>query len=221
MTLAEFQTQLRVAIAEETVSTADVPSQEYLTDARATWFINASMQHLVNLLVRTAPSVLAISSTGSPSATGANELGTITPTYPPYKILWARSAGNDALSVVDYGEVGNKFKGSAQSAPAISINQDDFVLVEPTSGNYTIHYVPFFPNMIAGTDTPGQFNGAGTLNLLPQQYHPYIVTYAALLALASENREMANVWDRIWAEQRRVLISAVASANSSDEWRKG
>ena len=98
---------------------------------------------------------------------------------------------------------------AGQLLPACYLAGQSLVLITPGSNiPLRIDYVLALPDMAADSDTPGQRNGAGTANLLPEEYHAMIPAYAAVLALQGDNLD-ASAWKETFAELRDELLATL------------
>lgn len=208
MTLAEMRQLLYANLFEE--------NRPSMPDATANRYLNHALQHIANLMIATdsglastTQTVTVSNSTGEwywqPEISGAI-------TY-ARQIVRARrendSSGDDPwLEVITDATLRQHLTGTMQGRPKILVYNRRITFLEPENGVIvSVEYVPIIPEMSNDSDVPGQ--GIDT-NLIAGHWQPAIVTYATIMALASEQSN-SEAWRTILNDQ---LQSAAASEGS-------
>lgn len=105
--------------------------------------------------------------------------------------------------------------GAQTDTPRVYLSAESLYVIAPNNGTkIRMRYVYALPDMDPNTvyDVPGTQGGLPLLvqdNALPLEYHPLIVTYATVLALAAEASQDTPIWQAIYAEQRDELAATL------------
>lgn len=92
------------------------------------------------------------------------------------------------LKLIHFEDRGKYAGTSASDLPVGYVFGQGIELVKPSPNLLiTMDYEQQVPFMFTDSDTPGQTNGLGTANLIPEDYHHLIVITAAVWVLAAEN----------------------------------
>jgi hypothetical protein len=217
MTLGEMRQLLYANMFEE--------NRPSLPDATANMYLNHAMQHVVNLMVSMDAGLATITRT----FTTVND-GTAWYYQPPVvegtdpfgrQIVAARrmnqSSGDDPwLEVVTAPTMRSHLTGSLQGRPKVLIWQRTVTFLEPEHGvEALVEYVPELPYMVEDGDEPG-WGSIAKLDdgFVPEQWQPAIVSYATIMALASEQSN-ADAWRAILNEQLQAAGASKASEHQT------
>lgn len=193
-------------------------------DAALNALLNMAARHVANI-ADGADQALFVTSAATTLVTGGADFsavalyGATPPSFnlPEYarlrRLLGVWRTGGDrpiGLQVVAL-EDRESYIAAANAVPACYLAGQSLVLITPENSiPLRIDYVLALPDMAQDSDTPGQRSGAGTANLLPEEYHALIPAYAAVLALLGDNLEAAG-WKETFAEMRDELLATLTS----------
>lgn len=213
MTLLELRTRLYDNLFE-----ANRPS---ISNASANGYLNDAMQHVANVMVALDSELLSTSALVTIDNPSQEWYWQALPIVLPWvrHLLRARrenpSSGADPwLERVKASTFRSALKNEMQAFPKVLMLDRRITFLEPEDGvQVLVWYVPELPLMEVDTDTPGQKNGVGVVNIMASHWQPMIPTYAAIMVLASEQVD-AGHWRNVFAEQQ---AAAIASQRSEGE----
>lgn len=152
------------------------------------------------------------------------ESGQGTPlTVPIHRLLTAYldptpSGARTVLEIIRYEDLERRMPSAATAEPPVFAWNHTIGALWPADA-LTINfvYVGRLPRMAAGTDTPGQVNGAGQANLLPEPYHPLVSDWATVLALLAEARDPSGWLAAFQTHAQALGLDAPLTAKVSGE----
>lgn len=212
MTLAEMRTMLRGHILDRGDGWAD---------AALNALLNAAARHVANI-ADGADQALFVTSATTTLATGGDDFVPVAlygadfalPAHARLRRLlnvW-RTGGDRpiGLNLVAMEDRESHIEAD-NTQPACYLAGQTLVLITPADNiPLRIDYVLALPDMTQDSDTPGQRGGAGTANLLPEEYHAMIPAYAAVLALRGDNID-AGGWMATFAELQGELLATLTT----------
>ena len=224
--------QMRNALRRNIFDLAPDFLDDNATDGREAWakgFINEALKHVANWadrqdqgLFHTRTASLTISS-GSADEVPVQLVGGspsfALPVYAKFRRLLSVEQVNTASSPVPLqviaAEERMNYWGSQSSTPRVYLSGQTLYVIAPSNGTVIrMRYVYSLPDMVDDTDVPGEASGLSADSngepMLPEEYHPLVVSYATVLALASESAPDVAVWQQIYSEQRDELQGTLA-----------
>lgn len=224
--------QMRDAVRRNAFDLAPDFLDDNASDARANWakgFVNEALHHVANWadrqdqgLFQTRTGTVTITSGSAdevavPFFTGSPAFAL--PVYARFRRLIAIEQVNVAASPVPLqvivAEERMNYWGAQTDTPRVYISGQTLYVVAPNSGTkIRMRYVYAIPDMVDDGDVPGEASGVSADNsgepALPEEYHPLVVSYATVLALAAEASADVGVWQQLYAEQRDELQATLA-----------
>lgn len=209
MTLAQLRTLLYEYVSEGTAT---------LSTESANLLINGAMQDVLSWLIAQNVNLVLVewSGTLTNNLVARRVLVTIPAGYTRVRRVieaertYATTPPDDdpSLKVVDYDSTKAEIRGAPLDKPAVFTFNGQFGFVKPKNQiAVKVTYVPGLSNMELDSDSPGQSNGTGTANLMPEEAQVLIPSTAAVLRLIAENSD-ATQWRAMLQQQQMNLLGA-------------
>lgn len=215
MQRSDLRDQLKQKIQQEDAA---------FTDATLNAFLNEALRHVAaGLATGRANLMLYEADLTISNPTSDRYVQPTMPTDYPLAlgIAWAEATdasfdnGYGGLEIVDYAHRHFNVPKAATKQPSVWLHNGAIGLNRPEDGlTITVAYWPAIREMAADGDTPGENNGNGTANLIPEQAQHLITSFAAVLALASENAEI-QAWQAVYEQQLAAIIGMYALSEQS------